>query len=286
MNSFFTDDLIYPEEVESQREKKNDMYKKISSLHMYAAFLFTCLTIGITVGLQDSNVIPTTSFPFETGGPVGFPSQQLYFNSQFNPVWFIVLFVFLAAVDHSIIFVLSIYRKELVKRFLFERKNNPIRWIEYSLSASFMLITICILCGITDIHMWVLLGSSNCIGMLMGQLLEMLSAPLYKDLIDKKIIYYIFSLASGMVFIPWMIPMCYFFYGVSTTSDDIPSFVYIALFGVFVCFSSFAVNSYCYHCLEKYDFYTTEYIYVILSFVAKTILALDVYGGLASIKNN
>lgn len=281
MNSLMSEDLIYPEEIV---QNKQEIYKKIGFLHKVATFLFSILTIGMIIGLQDSNVLPTTSFAIGTNGPVGFPSQQLYFNSQFNPVWFIVVFVLLAALDHGLIWFLSVYHQKLVEKFLFERKNNPIRWIEYSVSASFMLITICILCGVSDIFLWVLLGSSNCIGMLMGQILEMLSSPRYKDVIEKNLIKYVFSLASAMVFVPWIVPMFYFFHGLATTDANVPSFVYIALLGIFVCFSSFAVNSFCYHILEKYDFHTTEYIYVILSFVAKTILAVDVYGGLASVK--
>lgn len=276
-----SEDLMYPEEIVQNKEK---IYKKIGMLHMGAFFLFVFLTIGMIVGLQDSNVIPTTSFSQGTSGPVGFPSQQLYLDRQFNPVWFIFIFVLLAALDHGIIWYLTIYHQKMVEKFLFERKNNPIRWIEYSISASLMLITICILCGVSDIFLWVLLGSSNCIGMLMGQILEMLSSPRYKNIMEKSLIKYVFSLASAMVFVPWVVPMYYFFHGLATTDANVPSFVYIALLGIFVCFSSFGVNSFCYHILEKYDFHTTEYIYVILSFVAKTILAIDVYGGLASVK--
>ena len=276
-----SEDLIYPEETLQNKEK---IYKKIGMLHMGATVLFSILTAGMIIGLQDSNVIPTTSFSQGTSGPVGFPSQQLYLDYQFNPVWFIVVFVLLAALDHGIIWYLTVYHQKMVEKFLFERKNNPIRWIEYSISASLMLITICILCGVSDIFLWVLLGSSNCIGMLMGQILEMLSSPRYKDVMEKSLVKYVFSLASAMVFVPWIVPMYYFFHGLATTDANVPSFVYIALLGIFVCFSSFGVNSFCYHILEKYDFHTTEYIYVLLSFVAKTILAVDVYGGLASVK--
>lgn len=291
MMSTMSAELINVEELPSENEKKNTIFTNLKRLHGFAAFLFTILTIGFIIGIQDSNVIPTTNFATGTDGPVGIPSQQLYLNHQFNPVWFIVLFVFLAALDHGVIYGLTLYSPNLVKDYLFRQKNNPIRWIEYSLSASFMLVTICILCGISDIHMWILLGSSNCIGMLMGQLLEVLSSPKYKDIVEKSVVKYVFSLASAMVFIPWIIPLWFFFHGVYMVhqydhQEDIPVFVYIALLGTFVCFSSFGVNSFFYHILEKYDFHTTEYIYVILSFVAKTILAVDVYGGLASIKNN
>ena len=272
-----SENVLPPKEIIKNKEK---IYNKIGNMHKGATFLFGFLTMGMTMLLQDNNVIPTTSFSTATSDP----SQQLCLNNQFNPLWFIVTFVSLPAINHGFIWYLSVHHQKMVEEFLFEKKNNPIRWIEYSVSASLMLITISILCGVSDIFLWFLLGSSNCIGMLMGQLLEMLSSPKYKDVMEKNVIKYVFSLASAMVFVPWVVPLYYFFHGLTTPNAEVPSFVYVALLGTFLCFSSFGLNSFCYHILEKYDFHTTEYIYVLLSFTAKTILAVDVYGGLALVK--
>ena len=98
-------------------------------------------------------------------------------------------------------------------------------------------------------------------------------------------------MSSGLIFIPWSVPLCYFGRGVhqlenSPTDDNIPAFVYVALLGTLVCFMSFGINSYFYHVLKKYEFYHAEYIYVILSFTAKFLLAVDVFGGLSAVKNS
>ena len=174
--------------------------------------------------------------------------------------------------------------------YLFEKKNNPLRWIEYSISASFMLISICILCGISDVHMWLVIFLANGVGMLCGQLLEMLSSPKNANPLNNNnqcIINYLFWLASFLIFTPWLVPMCYFFRGAklladSPTEDSIPSFVYIAVLGTLICFLTFGINSFFYHVLRKYDFHRAEYIYVLLSFTAKFLLATDVFGGISA----
>jgi len=162
--------------------------------------------------------------------------------------------------------------------------------MEYSISASFMLISICILCGISDVHMWLVIFLANGVGMLCGQLLEMLSSPKNANPLNNNnqcIITYLFWLASFLIFTPWLVPMCYFFRGAklladSPTEDNIPSFLYIAVLGTLICFLTFGINSFFYHVLRKYDFHSAEYIYVLLSFTAKFLLATDVFGGISA----
>jgi len=273
---------------ENSIDNEQVQFEKIFRIHGIAAVFFLTLTISFLCGFQDSTVIPSTSFPISTNGPIGFPDLQLLENNSFNPCWFIVLFVFLAMLDHGAVTTLCYYQPNRVKKFLFEYKNNPLRWIEYSLSATLMFLSICILCGISNVHLWVVLGSSTCIGMLMGQVLEMMSANEFEK---SNVISLLYWLSSCLIFIPWSVPLCYFGRGVhqlenSPTDENIPAFVYVALLGTLVCFMSFGVNSYLYHVLKKYEFYQAEYIYVILSFTAKFLLAVDVFGGLSAAKNS
>ena len=156
--------------------------------------------------------------------------------------------------------------------------------MKYSLSATLMFISICILCGISNIHLWLLLGTTTCIGMLMGQVLEMMSANEFEK---SNVISLLYWLSTGLIFVPWSVPLCYFARAVhqlenSPMEKKIPPFVYIALLGTLICFMSFGVNSYLYHVLKKYEFYQAEYIYVILSFIAKCLLAIDVFAGLSA----
>jgi hypothetical protein len=205
----------------------------------------------------------------------------------FHPIFLIILFVALASADHLISFLIAHYYPDTAKYWLFEVGSNPLRWIEYSMSASTMSLAIAILCQISDIHIWFLIFVMTAIGMLMGLLLEQL--PKVGDKIDtichtkvtsmKKII---FTLSACSIFIPWLVICCYFF----NDSEKIPSFVYVAFLGTLVMFILFGVNSYNHNILGKYNFYRAECVYVILSFTAKTFLACDVFGGLAAAGGN
>lgn len=272
----------------TDHNNKQRIYQTIQLVHNIATIIFTILTISFIWALQNISVIPSTSFSVGDDGPIGTPSQQIYSNRSFNPCIFIVLFVLLAAIDHGVISYLMYFHNNLVENYLFVKKNNPIRWFEYSLSSTLMLLSICILCGVSDIHLWILIITCNTIGMLFGNVLELLSSP-NNISVTKPIINWVFGLTTCLVFLPWSVPLSYFFNGVnvlknSPSDANIPSFVYIALLGTFVCFMTFGINSYLYHIIKWYDFHQAEYIYVILSFTAKFLLAVDVYGGLSSAK--
>ena len=59
-----------------------------------------------------------------------------------------------------------------------------------------------------------------------------------------------------------------------------PDFVYAAFLLTLVFFICFGVNSFCCNVLGLYPFHRAEFIYIILSFTAKTFLCADVFGGL------
>ena len=77
MKSIMSENLIQPKEIIKNKEK---IYKRIGNMHKGATFLFGFLTFGMIILLQDSNVIPTTSFSTGTSDP----SQQLCLDNQFN----------------------------------------------------------------------------------------------------------------------------------------------------------------------------------------------------------
>ena len=51
---------------------KQIQFEKIFRIHGIAAVFFFTLTISFLVGFQDSKVIPSTSFPISTNGPIWF----------------------------------------------------------------------------------------------------------------------------------------------------------------------------------------------------------------------
>lgn len=194
-------------------------------------------------------------------------------------------FVALASADHLICWLYFQYRENFTRWCIFELGCNPLRWAEYSVSASSMALAIAILCRITDVHIWFFIFFSTLIGMACGLVLELLPhptedknlppLPMSFDAIRKLI----FSVGSLAVFSPWLVMLCYFFKA-AKNSDDMPDFVYAALLLTLILFVCFGLNAFFCQVLGWYPFHKAEMIYIILSFTAKTFLAADVFGGL------
>lgn len=277
--------MILPITVHS--ENKNDCKEKINNviynniiyIHIIAFFFFISLTIGFIFGIKNLDVVPTTSF--SSSDSPDSPDLQKYDNNSFNPCLLIIFSTFFATLDHALISIFGYLKPNLLKKYLFEYKCNPIRWIEYSISSSLLLVAIGILSGISDIHMWFLLFIPNFISMFFGYILEKLSSLN----IDKKldfVILCIYILISFLVFTPWIAPLSYFFNLVSIQNNT-PAFLFISIFGTLFGFICFGINSFFYHILHLYEFYTAEYIYVLLSFLTKFSFSVSIYGGFLSI---
>lgn len=261
-------------------------FKRILYLHLAAAIFMGIQTLAYGgIGIRDTKVNPSVGFPIFTKGPMGFPSLKLL--PTMNPLWIIVLFCALASADHLVSFLFGYFKPKEAMIMIFEVKSNPLRWIEYSISASIMAIGISILCGISDVHLWLLIFVMHAIGMCMGLVLELLPhiAPESPEQTKKYVSLdfmkkFIFTLASISIFVPWLVMLCYFFYAVKHSLNPPPEFVYAAFLATLGLFITFGVNSFLHNILAKYDFATAELIYICLSFTAKTFLAADVFGGL------
>jgi hypothetical protein len=274
-------------------DAKSKKFNTIKWLHFGAAIFFLIQTIAF--GAVDANIsiVPTVGFPtycnelFEKC-PGAFDSKPfLKYLKATNPIWLIPLFTALASFDHFVSYFLCVRYAELAKLWIFDIQSNPLRWIEYCISASVMALAIAILCGISDVHLWFSIFWGHFVGILMGLLIEILPVDKASSmeiqqtqglsfLTMKRIL---FGLSCVSIFIPWMVMICYFLVSVKN-GDGVPDFVYLAFFGTLVLFAAFAVNTYLNKIVNRYDFATTEIIFISLSFTAKTFLAADVFGGL------
>jgi len=278
----------------ADRDVKAKKFNTITWLHFGAAIFFLIQTIAYSAVNANISIVPTVGFPtfcnklFETC-PGAFESKpfQKYLKAH-NPIWLIPLFTALASFDHFVSYFLCVRYADFTKLWLFDIQSNPLRWIEYCISASVMALAIAILCGISDVHIWFLIFWSHFVGIVMGLLIEILPADKASTmevqqshglsfLAVKKIL---FGLSCVSIFIPWMVMICYFLVAVKNSKDGTPDFVYIAFFGTLILFATFAVNTWLNKIVNKYDFATTEIIFISLSFTAKTFLAADVFGGL------
>ena len=157
-----------------------------------------------------------------------------------------------------------------------ERKMNPYRWYEYSVSASVMIVVIAMLAGVWDLGTLVALFSLIAVMNLMGLVMEQNNQPGGQT--DWTA--YIIGTFAGLI--PWVV------IGITIVSTVLgsdgggpPDFV-LAIYGsLFVFFNLFALTMILqYRQTWKFeDYLFGESTYIVLSLVAKSLLAWQVFFG-------
>ncbi len=199
------------------------------------------------------NLMPTTKVLFDLSLPM-----------------LIAIFFFLSAAAHFII--ATVYNKTYNVDLL--RGINKARWIEYSLSASIMMVAISTLVGIYDLMSLVMIFVLSAVMNLMGLVMEIHNQTTKKT---NWLSYWIGCLAG---IVPWIVIAFYMWLGADSGSKA-PDFVYWIFVSIFVFFNAFAVNMVLqYKKIGKWkDYIYGEWVYIILSLVAKSLLAWQVFAG-------
>jgi hypothetical protein len=282
--------LVNPDKA---TEEQNERLVKLKWMHLAACIFFLVQTIAYSAVPASARVNPSLGKTADCGEGASCDSPiqltTIQHLGEVNCIFLIPLFVGLACFDHLCSFLVCHFRESTARRWLFEIGSNPFRWLEYSLSASLMAVAISILVDVSDVHLWLLIFTGHAVGMGFGQLIELLpkeehteqSGP-HHHIRFQTLRHLGWWLGSLSIFTPWLVLACYFFRAISA---DVPDFVYAAFLGTFVLFCTFGLNAYLHNVLGLYDFATAEYIYIILSFTAKTFLAADVFGGLNASSN-
>lgn len=180
-------------------------------------------------------------------------------------------FLFISALAHTVI---ATVRYEQYVQYL-ERGMNPYRWYEYAVSASLMIVVIGILAGIWDagtlLALFALVAVMNLCGLLMEQRNEGAESIDWAP-------YYLGTVA-GLV--PWVVIAISFVGSVTASDGDFPEFVIYIYVSIFVFFNLFAINM-----ILQYretgrwrEYLFGERVYILLSLVAKSALAWQVYFG-------
>lgn len=224
----------------------------------------------VTIGNMDFRLPVTTSFlKFD---PI---ARRLVSNveTQFElPLAaMIASFMFLSAVAHLMVSLPGIY--EWYIRNL-GKGINYARWIEYSFSSSVMIVAIAMLFGMYDAALLLVLFTLNAMMILFGWMMEVHNQTTKRT--DWTA--YIFGCIAGIV--PWLAIGIYF-YGSVSTGERVPSFVYAIYASLFLFFNVFAVNMVLqYQKVGRWrDYVYGERAYIILSLVAKSLLAWQVFSG-------
>lgn len=188
-----------------------------------------------------------------------------------NLAYLVVAFFLLSAIAH--LFVATIYRRRYEANL--EHGLNTVRWIEYALSASTMMVGIAVLSGIYDLGSLVMIFGLTAIMNLTGLAMEVYNQG------RKKTSWLAYNIGVLAGILPWVVIGIYFWAGENYGSGDIPTFVYYIYASIFLFFNCFAVNMILqYKKIGKWQNYLYgERAYIILSLLAKSALAWQVFAG-------
>lgn len=204
-----------------------------------------------------------------SGNPVLVAAERTIFSV--NPAYLVAAFFFMSAIAHGLI--ATKYRKTYEANL--KVGINKVRWIEYSLSASTMMVAIAMLTGIYDFSSLLMIFVLDWLMNMMGLVMEL------KNQGSKKVDWLPYWLGCVAGIVPWLVFVVYVVGANAYGSGDIPTFVYYIYASMFIFFSSFAINMYLqYRKVGKWaDYLYGERVYMILSLVAKTLLAWQVFFG-------
>ena len=195
---------------------------------------------------------------------LGLSSKEL-FKLPFGVL--VASFLLISALAHAIISIPkktnAIYSADLKKGI------NKFRWFEYAFSSSIMIVLISTLFGIYDIASLVLIFIVNASMNLFGLVMEQLNSGTTKE----KVKWGPFVWGSIAGIAPWIAILLYMFG--NANFDMVPWFVWAIIGTYFVAFNTFPINMILqYKGIGKWkDYLYGERVYIILSLVAKSILA-------------
>ncbi|KAA3641942.1 MAG: hypothetical protein DWP92_00170 [Armatimonadetes bacterium] len=209
--------------------------------------------------------LPVTATFLE--GPPGTPPSEPSVLFDVSLAWGVTAFLLLSAVFHFIVAgpAARRYRDQLT------RGQNQFRWIEYAISSSVMIVLIAMLPGISDVVALLALFAVNAGMIFMGSVQERYEAP------GGSLWPFWMGVLLGVV--PWLSIGLYL---VSPGSDaQPPGFVYAIFISLFVFFNAFAITQFLqYKQVGRWkDYLVGERTYILLSLVAKTALAWQVFAG-------
>jgi hypothetical protein len=152
---------------------------------------------------------------------------------------------------------------------------NRARWYEYALSSSLMIVIIAMLSGMYDLPSLVLIFALNAMMILFGYMMELHNQTTQR--VDWTA--FIFGCIAGIV--PWITIGMYLVGANQSPDTDVPDFVYGIFFSLFVFFNTFAINMYLqYRKIGRWkDYLFGERSYIVLSLVAKSLLAWQIFFG-------
>lgn len=197
------------------------------------------------------------------------PVVKTVINLRIGPL--VALFLLISSFAHFTLTLPRIY-EWYVKNL--QKGINYARWVEYSISSSLMIVIIAMLTGMYDLSSLILIFTLNAMMILFGMIMEVHNQTTKKT----NWLSFIFGCIAGAV--PWL-TIALYLYGAGGRKQGPPDFVYVIFFTIFLFFNSFAVNMVLqYKEVGKWnDYVFGEKVYILMSLIAKSALAWQVFAG-------
>ena len=248
---------------------KSITIKNLTRLNLIAAALHFFQGIAVII-LSKEFFIPVSGnyLEFDQATQSLLPATTTLF--ELSLPWLIALFFFLSSLFH--ILIATWYNKQYAADL--KIGMNKLRWVEYSISASVMIVAIAMLVGVYDLSSLLMMFFLTSVMNLMGLVMEVHNQTTKKT---NWLSYWVGCLAGA---IPWVVIAYYLWLGAANGSAA-PTFVYWIFVSIFIFFSCFALNMVLqYKKIGPWRNYLYgERAYIILSLVAKSLLAWQVFGG-------
>jgi len=258
---------IAPERARSLRR-----WNRFLALAHGAQFVLMLLVSRTTALFEP--VVPTVRPVIVNGEFTGIEQSSVLLLS-FPLAYLIASFFLMSAVAHA---AAGWFLRDRYEAWL-ARGMNPLRWVEYAFSSTVMIIAIAYLSFITEFPALVAIAGSNVAMNLFGWSME--AANEGRERVDWK--HYIFGCIAGIV--PWIaifsILAAYSAQEGLPADAQIPVFVYVIIASLFVAFNIFAITMVLqYRKIGRWrDYLVGEKTYMVMSLVAKSLLAWQVWSG-------
>ena len=259
-------------DVRRDDERNRDRYRNLRAWNVGVGSAH--LLQGVVIlAISAAFAIPVVA-TVQTGPPGGAGSlDQTTTFFEFSFPIAIALFLFLAAADHLLMAAPRIHRWYEAN---LGRGINVARWIEYSISASLMILLIGLLTGINNLYAMIAIFGVNASMILFGLVMEQVNTD------RTKVNWWPFVFGCIVGIVPWIIiTTSLIVSSVDDRGDGVPFFVYVIFVTLFLLFNCFALNQWLqYRGKGRFaDYLYGEKVYLVLSLVAKTALAWQIYFG-------
>jgi hypothetical protein len=230
----------------------------LGALHALQAIAILALATAFTLPVTGSFL----------AGPPGTPPAAPTTLFELPIASGVALFLLLSAGFHALVSLPRVSDRYLAGLV---SEHNFYRWAEYSLSSSVMVVLIAMLTGISDVAALIAIFAANAAMIFFGAVQERYESPggsLWP-----------FWLGSVIGIAPWLAIGVYLWSPGS--SAEPPAFVYAIFGSLFVFFNVFALNMWLqYRRVGRWRSYLFgEKAYMVLSLVAKSLLAWQVFAG-------